>query len=125
MTSDNWKDALANLRGSLSPEEEGETTEDNTRNISAHNSEGQNLDSDLESQKTPLTIVIDKKGRNGKVATIIEGFTIPQDSVEDIARKLKQKLGVGGSVREGEILIQGDHKTAVKKFLDSLNLKSK
>ena len=67
----------------------------------------------------------DRKGRNGKIATIIEGFIVSQQEVENIARELKQKLGVGGSVRQGEILIQGDHKNVVQKFLESKNFKIK
>lgn len=107
-----WKDALSAARQNFDevPEE-----------IGSQENEEQNKNS----QKTPLSVVTDKKGRNGKTATIIEGFSIPQTEVEDIARKLKQKFGVGGSVRTGEILIQGDYKDKVKSFLVSLNFKVK
>lgn len=108
-----WKNALAALRGNL------ETPADETEK-KIDEQPPQTM-----TQKTPLTIVTDRKGRNGKTATIIEGFTIDQDRVDEIARKIKQKLGVGGSVRDGEILIQGDHKEDVKKFLNSLNFKVK
>ena len=108
-----WKDALSALRNDLG-EPEPDTSID--REEEKPNSP---------EQKTPFTIVTDKKGRNGKIATIIEGFTLPQDQVEELARKLKKQLGVGGSVRDGEILIQGDHKEAVKKFLSSLNYKTR
>ena len=108
-----WKDALNALRGSLDPtppleDEKIEPEETNNK-----------------FQKQPLHIITDKKGRNGKIATIIEGFTIDQDEVESIARQLKQKLGVGGSVRDGEILIQGDHKETIKKFLNNLHFNTK
>ena len=106
-----WKDALFALRGNL----DEPSAEENNAEEKAPEA----------LQKTPLIITIDRKGRNGKTATIIEGFTLSQPEVEDIARKLKQKLGVGGSVRDGEILIQGDHKENVKKFLSSLNFKTK
>ena len=76
-------------------------------------------------QKGVVSVIIDKKGRNGKTATIIEGLSIPQNEVEELARSLKQKLGVGGSVREGEILIQGNHKEKVVNFLQKLNFKVK
>lgn len=108
-----WKDALSALRDNVAPASEDE----NEEKIETSESKV--------SQKSPLTIITDKKGRNGKIATIIEGFTIPQADVEDLARKLKQKLGVGGSVREGEILIQGNHKEKVTEFLKSLNFKTK
>lgn len=111
--NNDWKDALSALRGNFNePAPEDSNIENNIQPLTPL-------------QKTPLTVVTDRKGRNGKTATIIEGFTVPQAEVEDLARKLKQKLGVGGSVREGEILIQGDHKDAVKKFLASLNFKTK
>lgn len=106
-----WKDALASLRGNLDSPEEPDNTLEEEKDTKAV-------------QKGPLTVVTDKKGRNGKIATIVEGFTIDQSEVEDIARKLKQKMGVGGSCRDGEILIQGDHKDAVKKFLSDLNFKT-
>ena len=113
-----WKDALSSLRSSLD-EPESSSQDENISDETNTNGD------EKAGQKTPLTIITDKKGRNGKIATIVEGFSIPQNQVEEISRKLKQKLGVGGSVREGEILIQGNHKDAVKKFLESLNFKTK
>lgn len=111
---EDWKDALSALRGNLNP-----AADDETPDTSEENSKENKL------QTTPLTVITDKKGRNGKTATIIEGFSISQGEVEEIARKLKQKLGVGGSVRTGEILIQGDYKVKVKEYLISLNFKVK
>ena len=55
-----------------------------------------------------LHVLLDKKGRKGKTATIIEGFTLPDDEIEEIASELKRKIGTGGSARGGEILLQGD-----------------
>lgn len=55
-----------------------------------------------------LTISTDRKGRKGKTATIIEGFTSDDTEIADIAAKLKARLGIGGSSRGGEILLQGD-----------------
>ena len=112
--ANDWKDALSSLRSSL--DEGGVSNETSTEN---NEEKTENI------QKAPLSIIVDKKGRNGKVATIIEGFTIEEKEVEEIARKLKQKLGVGGSVRSSEILIQGNHKDAVVKFLQSLQFKTK
>ena len=107
-----WKDALSAARG-------------NFEESPADNNIEENKKIENSSQKGFLTVLTDKKGRNGKIATIIEGFTVPQEEVEDVARKLKQKLGVGGSVRQGEILVQGDHKEKVKNLLLSLNFKVK
>lgn len=110
--NNDWKDALSSLRGNFDEPEESSVNEPKETK-------------DSEIRQPPLTVVTDKKGRNGKIATIIEGFSISQDEVEEIARKLKQKLGVGGSVRTGEILIQGNHKESVVKFLQSLGFKTK
>ena len=107
-----WKDKLSALRGEL--EEPSPET--------APIQETQEL---KKVQKDVIYVVTDKKGRNGKTATIIEGFTLPDDEVAEIARKLKQKLGVGGSVRSGEILIQGERKKEVTAFLISLGFKVK
>ena len=108
-----WKDALAALRGGL---DEPKTPQE----ISPQDKAITEM-----SQSGALTVLTDKKGRNGKIATIVEGFTVSQKEVEEIARKLKQKLGVGGSVREGEILIQGDHKEKVILFLKGMSFKIK
>ncbi len=67
--------------------------------------------------KDSLRVIVDRKGRKGKVATIIEGFTIGDDEVADVAAMLKRKLGVGGSSRGGEILIQGDASVRVRELL--------
>lgn len=113
---EDWKDSLAALKGFLNEPEAAQE-------VDSEEKQEDNLDS--KSQTTPIEVITDKKGRNGKIATIIEGFTVPQTRVEEIARELKQKLGVGGSVRDGEILIQGDHKEKVKKYLQTLHFKVK
>lgn len=71
-----------------------------------------------------LRIELDKK-RAGKTATIISGFTLTEEKVAEIARLMKQKLGVGGSHRNGEILIQGDRRQAAADFLKARGYKSK
>ena len=76
-------------------------------------------------QKTALHVLIEKKGRGGKTATIIEGFEGSGEMLEKLARTLKQKLGTGGSARGGEILIQGDRKADVIALLKSLGYKTK
>lgn len=58
--------------------------------------------------KDTLRVILDKKGRKGKTATIIEGFTIGDEAVAEVASALKKSLGCGGSSRGGEILVQGD-----------------
>lgn len=70
-----------------------------------------------------LHVSVERKGRNGKTATIISGFTISDDAIEDVASRLKRQLGTGGSARGGEILVQGDRAEAVITALKALGYK--
>lgn len=70
--------------------------------------------------KDKLNIVMERKGRAGKTATIIEGFTCSEERLKAIAARLKQRLGTGGSARGGEILIQGDRRRDVSEALRAL-----
>ena len=72
-----------------------------------------------------LTVSIDRKGRKGKTATIVEGFTCDDAEVAHIASGLKSRLGVGGSSRGGEILIQGDYAARVADLLRAMGYKVK
>lgn len=71
-----------------------------------------------------LEIAMERKGRGGKTATIISGFTIDDSQVAQIAATLKSKLGTGGSARGGEILIQGDRREDVARLLKEMGLKA-
>ncbi|MDE7153322.1 MAG: translation initiation factor [Muribaculaceae bacterium] len=72
-----------------------------------------------------LDIWFEKKGRGGKQATIITGFTCDDEELKAVATKLKQKLGTGGSARGGEILIQGDRRSQLPELLAQLGYKSR
>ena len=50
------------------------------------------------------------KGRGGKTVTVASGFRLDDDRLEQLAAELKRRCGTGGSVKNGEILIQGDHR---------------
>ena len=76
-------------------------------------------------QKSPLHVVIDNKGRKGKSATIVEGFEGGDESLQELARTLKQRLATGGSARGGEILIQGNRRDDVITILKELGYKVK
>lgn len=70
-----------------------------------------------------IEVSMERKGRGGKTATIIAGFTIPDDEVAKIAATLKSRLGTGGSARGGEILIQGDRRDDAVRMLKEMGLK--
>ena len=107
-----WKQQLNSLKSSGTLPEGEDTVE--------------NVETQPSDVKLPtLSVILDKKGRKGKTATIIEGFDPDDPHLEEIASNLKRKLATGGSIRNGEILIQGDRKNEVTSILKSLGYKLK
>lgn len=64
-----------------------------------------------------LKIKLDKKHRGGKVVTIVEGFAMKDEEIEQLAKKLKTFCGSGGSSKNYEIIIQGDHRDKILHWL--------
>ena len=116
-----WKSALSVLAGmgSGNDAEDFETTTDATTNAT----KGATSDSTMTSAQKraqKLRLAMERAGRGGKTVTIVRGFTGSQEELEELCKTLKQKIGVGGSAKEGEIILQGDHRPKVAELLKSL-----
>ena len=70
-------------------------------------------------------IICKYEKRKGKVLTILEGFTINDIEVKNIAKELKKKLSVGGSLKDGYIIIQGDYRDKIMEILHLKGFKTK
>jgi translation initiation factor 1 len=66
-----------------------------------------------------LYVSIDRKQRGGKEVTLVEGFVGNEEDLKELSKMLKSKCGVGGSAKEGEILVQGNFKQKVFDLLIS------
>ena len=73
----------------------------------------------------PLEVHIEKKGRGGKTAVIVKGFEGSEEALKDLAKDLKSHCATGGSVKDGEIIIQGDLRPKVMDFLHKKSFKTK
>ena len=60
-----------------------------------------------------LKVSHDRKARKGKTVTLILGFIGSEDDMKDLGKTLKSKCGVGGSVKNGEIVVQGENRDKV------------
>ena len=99
MKKNDWKDRL-NIVYSTNPDfnyDKGEEAEAET----------------LEPKQQKLRVSIEKKGRGGKTVAVISGFIGSEEDLKELGRKLKTKCGVGGSVKDGEMLIQGEFKQRI------------
>jgi len=67
-----------------------------------------------------LTVSIDLRNRSGKQVTVVKGFVGRADDLNALSRTLKTRLGVGGSAKDGEIIIQGDFREKTAAILSSL-----
>ena len=116
-----WKSALSVLAGMGS----GNDAEDLERPTDATTDATKGTTSDTrmtsaQKRAQQLRLAMERAGRGGKTVTIVRGFTGSPEELEELCKTLKQKIGVGGSAKEGEIILQGDHRPKVAELLKSL-----
>lgn len=67
-----------------------------------------------------LTVAIDRRNRGGKQVTLVKGFKGDEEDLSALAKVLKTRCGVGGSAKDGEIIIQGDFREKLVTVLSSM-----
>ena len=95
--------SLSDLKSLINPDEIGESE---TVDIKSNNIKPQNLEAHYS-----------VKGRAGKPVTIVKGFKGTKDQVKELAKLLKNKCGVGGSIKNDEIIIQGKYREKITSIL--------
>ena len=78
-----------------------------------------------EPSKQNLKVLRDKKQRKGKTVTLITGFIGKETDLKELGKEIKSKCGVGGSVKDGEIIIQGDFVERIVELLANKGFKVK
>lgn len=103
MKKNDWKDRL-NIVYSTNPDYCYETEADEEAET-------------LPPAQQKLRVQLDRKNRGGKVVTLVTGFIGTEEDLKELGKLLKSKCGVGGSAKDGEIIVQGDFRQKVVELL--------
>ena len=122
-----WKSALAALGATEEPNYNKEKTEiDRKKRIGVvystnpdyeYSDDSQEEADTLPKNQQKLRLNMERAGRGGKTVTLVKGFVGSDKDINALCKLLKQKRGVGGSVKDGEIIIQGDHRQRLVEVL--------
>jgi translation initiation factor 1 len=107
-----WKEKLGSVVYSTNP------------NFKIENNEEEQEES-VNPNQQDLRVMLDKKSRGGKVVTLVTGFKGSSNELTDLSKFLKTKCGVGGTAKDGEIILQGDFRDKVLEMLHNKGYKAK
>ena len=124
-----WKDALSALAATPQPEDNAdkkEVTRKKRVGVVYSTNPDYNYHDEADDQvpllpphQQRLRLSMERAGRGGKTVTIVRGFQGPDSDFQQLAKMLKQRCGVGGTAKDGEIIIQGDHRQRLLEILKS------
>lgn len=122
-----WKSALAALGATEEPNDNKEKTDiDRKKRVGVvystnpdyeYSDDSQEETGTLPKNQQKLRLNKERAGRGGKTVTLVKGFVGVEEDINSLCKLLKQKCGVGGSVKDGEIIIQGDHRQRLIEIL--------
>jgi len=122
-----WKSALAALGATEEPNDNKEKTDiDRKKRVGVvystnpdyeYSDDSQEEADTLPKNQQKLRLNMERAGRGGKTVTLVKGFVGSEEDITSLCKLLKQKCGVGGSVKDGEIIIQGDHRQRLVEIL--------
>ena len=122
-----WKSALAALGATEEPNDNKEKTDiDRQKRIGVvystnpdyeYSDDSQEEADTLPKNQQKLRLNMERAGRGGKTVTLVKCFVGSEEDITALSKLLKQKCGVGGSVKDGEIIIQGDHRQRLVEIL--------